>query len=138
MKSVIPGMNSIEKNSRGLFLQEGTKIEDNGTELSLDNRINPDYIRSRPFFPMPGTPLYDNYARGKLELLSPREQLLELKLMVQELDVTSNLCFDHMGNYWRNRDGGLLLSQSYEGYELPTKKPLLLDLIDEGVEAQED
>ncbi len=101
------------------------------------NRINPDYIRSRPFFPTPGTPLHDEYAGGQLEMLSPRELLVELKLMIQELDVTSSVCFDHMGNYWRNLDGGLLFSQDYEGYKFPEEKPLLLNLINEGIEALE-
>ena len=36
MTSLIPGINNIERNGRGLFLQEGTKIENNGTELSLE------------------------------------------------------------------------------------------------------
>jgi hypothetical protein len=58
--------------------------------------------------------------------------------MVEELDVTSKICFDHAGNYWRGRNGGLLFTQSYEGYRFPDEKPRVLKLIDEGIEVQKD
>ncbi|MBL7101357.1 MAG: radical SAM protein [Desulfobacteraceae bacterium] len=98
--------------------------------------INPDYIRSRPFFPAPGTPLGEDHEKGQFTMLSADEQLLELKLMMEELNVTSKVCFDHAGNYWRNRNGGLLFSQSYEGYKFPEEKPKVLRLIEEGLTAQ--
>ena len=99
------------------------------------NQINPHYIRSRPFFAIPGTPLYDAIQKNDFQMLSAEEQLLELKEMMEELDVTSKVCFDHAGNYWRNRQGGLLFTQSYEGYKFPEEKSKVLDLIDEGLEA---
>ncbi len=68
------------------------------------NEIDPHYIRSRPFFPAPGTPLQEKYESGRFTMLSPQEQLLELKLMMEELNVTSKVCFDHAGNYWRNQE----------------------------------
>jgi hypothetical protein len=49
------------------------------------------------------------------------------------LDVTSKVCCDRAGNYWRNRHGGYLLSLSYEGYQFPDRKKDLLALIDEGL-----
>jgi len=102
------------------------------------NAINPDFIRSRPFFPSPGSPLFEAHRNGEFQPLTPREQLIELKLMVEELDVTSKICFDHAGNYWRGRNGGLLFTQSYEGYRFPDEKPRVLKLIDEGIEVQKD
>ncbi|MCG6910542.1 MAG: radical SAM protein [Deltaproteobacteria bacterium] len=99
------------------------------------NRIDPHYIRSRPFFPAPGTPLSDRYASGEFTRQSPHEQLMELKTMMEALDVTSRVCFDHAGNYWTDRRGGLLFSQSYEGYKFPEEKPLVLALIEEGLAA---
>jgi len=99
------------------------------------NRINPHYIRSRPFYPIPGTPLGDAAERNEFELQSAEEQLLELKLMVEELDVTAKVCFDHAGNYWKNRRGEHLFSLSYEGYQLPEQKPQVLAIIDEGLGA---
>jgi radical SAM superfamily enzyme YgiQ (UPF0313 family) len=100
------------------------------------NAINPHYIRSRPFYPFPGTSLFQQVHNGALELLAPREQLLELKQMIEMLDVTSRVCFDHAGNYWKNRAGQLLFSQSYEGYKFPDEKSTVLTLIDEGLETE--
>jgi radical SAM superfamily enzyme YgiQ (UPF0313 family) len=102
------------------------------------NAINPDYIRSRPFFPSPGSPLFEADSKGQFELLTPREQLIELKLMMEELNVTSKVCFDHAGNYWVGQRGGLLFSQSYEGYRFPDEKARVLKLIEEGIEVQKD
>jgi radical SAM superfamily enzyme YgiQ (UPF0313 family) len=99
------------------------------------NQIDPHYIRSRPFYPIPGTPLHDAMSDGTFQLLSADEQLTELKLMMEELNVTSKVCFDHAGNYWHNRRGGLLFSQSYEGYKFPEEKTRVLELIDEGLTA---
>lgn len=97
--------------------------------------IDPHYIRSRPLYPIPGTPLYQSIQGGEFQMLSAMEQLRELKLTVEELEVTSRVCFDHAGNYWKDRHGGLLLSHSYEGYQFPEEKPLLLARIDEGLQA---
>ncbi len=98
------------------------------------NEINPHYIRSRPFFPSPGSPLLEEYESGKLELLSPVETLEELKLMIENLNFTSKVCFDHSGNYWQNKSGGNLFSLDYEGYKFPEKKEMVLRLIELGLE----
>ncbi|MBN1380528.1 MAG: radical SAM protein [Deltaproteobacteria bacterium] len=98
--------------------------------------MNPHYIRSRPFVPSPGSPIFDSYADKELQLLNGEEQLAELKVMIEELDVTSKVCFDHAGNYWRNKKGYLLFAQDYEGYKFPEQKPKVLSLIEEGLEAQ--
>ena len=49
--------------------------------------INPHYIRSRPFVPRPGTPIFEDYEQGRLRLLSPHERLEELECMIGALDV---------------------------------------------------
>ncbi len=98
------------------------------------NAINPHYIRSRPFRPLPGTPMYEEYEQGSLQLLTPAEQLRELQLTVQNLEVTSRVCFDHMANYWRGRNKGLLFSHDYEGYKFPEQKAHVLALIDDGLQ----
>ena len=56
--------------------------------------------------------------------------------MIDTLDVTSRVCFDHAGNYWKNRAGELLFSQNYEGYKFPDEKQMVLALIDEGLNAK--
>jgi len=119
----------------GLGGKEDWKNHAKNTALVL-NDINPHYIRSRPFSPWPGTPIYDGYEKGTLTLLSPREMLIELKLLIETLNVNSKVCFDHAGNYWVNRNGQLLFTQSYEGYKFPEEKPRVLELVEEGIEAQ--
>jgi radical SAM superfamily enzyme YgiQ (UPF0313 family) len=110
-----------------------------GTELSdqhaantarVLNEINPHYIRSRPFHPWPGTPIAAEVRCGDLQLLPAAAHLREVRNMVAALDVTAKVCFDHSGNYWKNRSGGYLLSLSYEGYQFPDQKDELLALID--------
>ena len=66
--------------------------------------------------------------------MSPREMLIELKLLIETLDVTSKVCFDHARNAWVNRNDRLLFTQSYEGYKFPEEKPHVLELIEEGIE----
>lgn len=99
--------------------------------------INPHYIRTRPFVPRPGTPIFEEYRQGRLTLSSPHERLEELRLMIENLDVTSKVCFDHAMNSWIDKRGGLLFTQSYEGYKFPEEKPLVLERIAEGLAVNE-
>ena len=99
--------------------------------------IDPHYIRSRPLVPRQGTPLYEEFAEGRLHLSSPHERLQELALMIAGLEVTSKVCFDHAMNSWADRRGGLLFRQDYEGYQFPEEKPLLLERIREGLAIDE-
>ena len=100
------------------------------------NAIDPHYIRSRPFRLWPGTPVHQAAREKEFKPLSPREQLEELRLTMETLDVSSKVCFDHAGNYWKNRRGGYLFSHGYEGYKFPEEKQRVLALIDEGLECQ--
>ena len=100
------------------------------------NQINPHYVRSRPFYALPGTPLHDDLQAGKLTLLSPVEQLLELKQMMEALTITSRVCFDHAGNYWKDQDRNLLFSHDYEGYKFPEEKEKVLARIEVGLKAK--
>lgn len=97
------------------------------------NEVNPHYIRSRPFRPIPDTPMHSQVRAGKMTLLTPKEQLLELKLMVSALEVTSKVCFDHAGNHWRTSRGDLVFTHDYEGYQFPGDKNKVLERIEEGL-----
>ncbi|MFO7716917.1 radical SAM protein [Desulfosarcina sp.] len=97
------------------------------------SEIDPHYIRSRPFRAWTGTPLAREMAAQKFVMLTPAEQLRELRLTMQKLSVTGRVCFDHAGNHWKNRQGRLLLTHSYEGYKFPQEKQTVLDLIDDGL-----
>jgi len=131
-KAMAAGFQLSEYWMPGLGGKEGWASHAANTARVL-NEINPHYIRSRPFYPAPGTPMYEAYAKGEWVPLSPRETLLELKHMIERLDLTSKVCFDHAGNHWTNRNGRLLFSQSYEGYKFPEMKPTVLELIEEGM-----
>ena len=103
------------------------------------NAINPDYIRLRPFVPRRGTPLFEECEKGKFELTSPHERLREIRMLVENLDVTSRLCFDHFVNAWyrephRNYP---LFKRDFEGYKLPEEKNKVLALIEEGLAINE-
>jgi biotin synthase-like enzyme len=98
------------------------------------NEINPHYIRSRPFRPLPGSPMYEEHRQGSFCLLSAPEQLREIRLTIEKLEVSSRVCFDHMANYWQASDGGLLFSHDYEGYKFPEWKLNVLELIEEGLQ----
>ena len=100
------------------------------------NKINPHYIRMRTFVPVLNTPLYEDYVRGRFKLLSPHECLREIRLLVENLDVTSRVCFDHFIN--PSLKGGIpIFRQSYEGYKLPEEKQLILKTIDEALKIDE-
>jgi radical SAM superfamily enzyme YgiQ (UPF0313 family) len=103
------------------------------------NEIDPDFIRLRPFVPGPGMPLYEDYSRGDFTLSSPHDRLKELKLMVENLSVTSRLCFDHFLNSWYKDEGHryTLFRQDYNGYKLPEEKEKVLALIEEGLKLDE-
>ena len=112
-----------------------------GEELSHDharhtadvlNQINPHYIRSRPFTARPGSPMYDTFQKSGFKKIDPRAQLEEIKQMVTALDVTSKVCFDHAGNYWKLPYGGYLFSHDYEGYQFPDQKEYHLERIEKG------
>ncbi len=101
------------------------------------NRIDPDYIRMRPLSLSPGTELHRRMENGEFQLNSELERLEEVKIIVENLEVSSKLCFDHGWNSWRNEDGDLLFKRDYEGYKLPEKRDHVLDLVREGLEVDE-
>lgn len=62
--------------------------------------INPDFIRIRTVIPRLGTPFYDVVQRGEFNLMKPRQILEEIKLMMENLEATSQIFSDHVSNYW--------------------------------------
>jgi len=97
------------------------------------NQINPHYIRSRPFTPRPGTIFFDNASAGRTARMTSAEQLMEIKTTIDALTVSSRICFDHAGNYWKATDGSFLFHQGYEGYKFPEEKQTVLELIKNGI-----
>ena len=87
------------------------------------NAIDPHYIRVRPLMLVPGTPLWDEYATGEFEPLSRYEVLAEIGALIEALDVTSNVCFDHYAN-------PPIFRQDWEGYKFPEEKAAVLELVE--------
>ncbi len=103
------------------------------------NEINPHFIRFRPFIPSSHTPLLESYRRGEFELTSPHERLREIRLFIDNLEVSSGVCFDHNLNPSYRTENGLtpLLKQDYDGYKFPGEKAAVLELIDKGLQMDE-
>jgi len=101
------------------------------------NQIDPDYIRMRPLSVYPETGLHQKIGRGEFKLNPPNERLEEIKIMVENLEVSSKICFDHSWNSWRDKDGNLLFDMDYEGYKLPEERDRILQLVKEGLKVDE-
>ena len=100
------------------------------------NTINPNYVRMRTFVPIAGTPLYKEYKEGRFKLLSPHECLMEIRVMVENLNINGKLCFDHFAN--PSFKGNIpVFRQDYEGYKLPEEKQLILETIDKSLKIDE-
>jgi len=104
------------------------------------NEINPHFIRLRPFVPRYDTPIFEAYQKEEFELTTPHERLQEIRLMVENLQVTSRLCFDHNLNPSYRSGNRLipLLKQDYNGYKLPEEKEVVLELISKGLQLDEN
>lgn len=93
--------------------------------------IDPDFVRSRRFVPREGTPLHEEWKKGRFQLLAPHEELREIKMMIENLEMTGKVCFDHFINPAYRGDHGRvwLFRQHYEGYRFPKEKSEVLDQI---------
>ena len=109
-----------------------------GTAMVL-NEINPQFIGLSPFVPVDSTPLLEAYRRGEFQLTSPHERLREIKLLVENLQVSSRVCFTHPFNasYLLGNRLVPLMKQDFGGYRFPEEKQLVLDLIDKGLQIDE-
>ncbi len=90
------------------------------------NATNPNYVRIRPLMVTPGTPLYEEYVAGRFSPMTPLDMLDELRRLVERLEITGNICFDHIANV-------PIFRQDWEGYRLPDDKEHLLSLLDEAL-----
>ena len=62
------------------------------------NQIDPHFIRVRTFVPQPNSPLYETVTEGRFQPASPETILKETKLLLEELQVTSQFFSDHISN----------------------------------------
>ncbi len=131
-KAMAAGFQVSEYWMPGLGGRERSQAHATNTARVL-NAVNPHYIRSRPFRAISGTPIRAQIQAGKMQILSPKEQMMELKQMITALEVSSRVCFDHAGNNWKNGRGGILFTHDYEGYKFPEQKAEVLALVEEGL-----
>ena len=131
----------IDKGATSLDMVEaGEKIRESGISLSeyvllgiggedrwqqhaegtarVLNAIDPDFIRARTLIVVPGTPLHDKVNSGEFKMLTPEGILLEERLLIERLEVTSEFVSDHVSNYLP-LDG-----------KMPGAKGKMLELID--------
>jgi len=103
------------------FLKAGEKARQAGLELSLYvllgiggqdlwrehafatasvlSRIDPQFIRVRTLQPQPGSRIYENMKAGSFRKASHETVLLEQRLLIENLRVTSHYLSDHITNY---------------------------------------
>ena len=91
------------------------------------NAVDPDYTRVRSLILAPGTPLFDEYEAGEFQALSRLEVVREIRALVERLEITGRLCFDHFSN-------PPFLRQDWEGYKFPEEKEAVLATIDSVLE----
>jgi radical SAM superfamily enzyme YgiQ (UPF0313 family) len=90
------------------------------------NQIDPHFIRVRTFIPQPNSSLYDAMEEGRFQPALPETILKETRLLLKELEVTSQFMSDHISNL-----------VPLHG-KLPEEKGKMIQLIDEVVKGLQD
>lgn len=103
------------------------------------NKINPDFVRSRPFVPRKGTPMFEEWRKGEFKVLTPHEELHEIQKVIAHLNIQGAVCFDHFVNplYKLGTRYVHLFKVDFEGYKFPEEKPKVLELVKDGLEIDE-
>ena len=88
-----------------------------GKDLSINNaletadvvnKIGPDFVRIRTFVAQRGTELYEDIAAGRVKECTDKEKMLELKKMVENIDVAGGHLFsDHIINLFEDVNGNM-------------------------------
>ena len=110
----------------GLGGRDASERHVEGTARVL-NAVDPDYTRVRSLILAPGTPLFEEYEAGEFQALSRLETVREIRALVERLEITGRLCFDHFSN-------PPFLRQDWEGYKFPEEKEAVLASIDSVLE----
>ncbi len=85
------------------------------------NQIDPHFIRVRTCIPQPNSPLYEAMMEGRFQPALPETILVETKLLLEKLQVTSQFVSDHISNLLP-LDG-----------KLPEDKERMMEMIDEAL-----
>jgi len=109
----------------GIGGEEGWERHAKGTADVL-NQIDPHFIRVRTFIPQPNSLLYEAMEEGRFQPASPETILKETRLLLKELEVTSQFLSDHISNL-----------VPLHG-KLPEEKEEMIRLIDEVLKGLQD
>jgi hypothetical protein len=60
--------------------------------------MDPDFIRVRTLVIRPDAPLYEKVTKGEFVPVTQEEVLKETRLLIENLDVRSEFCSDHVTN----------------------------------------
>jgi radical SAM superfamily enzyme YgiQ (UPF0313 family) len=127
-KALEAGFELSEYIMPGLGGQEMWEQHARGTAHVL-NEVNPHFIRLRTLFVAPDTPLAERYERGEFTLQTTMGLLAEVRLLIAELEVSSDFVVsDHIANrYMWGIDGKPSLD-----------KERMLQAVDRLIEAAKD
>lgn len=113
----------------GLGGREGSQQHVEGTARVL-NAVDPHYTRVRSLILAPGTPLHQEYEAGRFQAMSLLDVTREIRALVERLEITGRLCFDHFSN-------PPFLRMDWEGYKFPEEKEEVLSTIDSALERRQ-
>jgi radical SAM superfamily enzyme YgiQ (UPF0313 family) len=113
----------------GLGGRDHSRQHVEGTARVL-NAVDPHYTRVRSLILAPGTPLYEEYEAGTFQAMSMLDIKQEIRALVQRLEISGRLCFDHFSN-------PPFLRQDWEGYKFPEEKEEVLSTIDDALERRQ-
>jgi radical SAM superfamily enzyme YgiQ (UPF0313 family) len=116
---VMPGLGGRERSQQHV---EGT--------ARVLNAIDPHYTRVRCLILAPAAPLFQEYVAGTFQAMSMLDITYEIRALVERLEITGRLCFDHISN-------PPFLRQDWEGYKFPEEKQEVLSTIDSALERRQ-
>jgi radical SAM superfamily enzyme YgiQ (UPF0313 family) len=141
LKTIKKGTTASEQIQAGLWIKEagielseyvilGIGGKDRSEAHALEtasvlNTIAPDFVRLRTFVPKINTLLLHQMRKGRFQMLSPHEVLLETRLLLDNLNCPTALYSDHYTNYL-NLEG-----------RMPDDKDRLLSSIDQALAWEE-
>jgi radical SAM superfamily enzyme YgiQ (UPF0313 family) len=94
------------------------------------NAAKPDFVRVRTLTVIPGTPIQRMVGK-EITLLTPEEQLEELRILVENVDAETYFTCDHVSNYLFHR--GRAFFMGIHG-KLPDEKERMLEEITDALE----
>lgn len=97
------------------------------------NKAKPTFVRVRNFTVIEGTPIEDMIGK-EITLLDAREQLEELRMLIEGIEIKTYFTCDHVSNYLFTRSGPIFFG--VHGM-LPDEKESMLEQIDDTIRTVE-